>query len=199
MAAGSSRSRSRSSQAGCQTFFVAHLAEARRLRAVAARRHHLRAQRHPARQRAALRRDQRAPGDRQPRRARRVGCVPRRTWLVRRRGAAFRYRHEPARPSARRSAGARGAREGCAEPRHHAGHEPLRLRGRARSSAQRHADPCASARSARCSAASRPRSPIRPASFSVPPAHFDLVRPGVALYGGNPTPGDPTRCGRWSS
>ena len=25
---------------------------------------------------------------------------------------------------------------------------------------------------------------------------FDLVRPGYALYGGNPTPGAPIRCGR---
>ena len=27
-------------------------------------------------------------------------------------------------------------------------------------------------------------------------AHCDMVRPGVALYGGNPTPGRATRCGR---
>ena len=26
-----------------------------------------------------------------------------------------------------------------------------------------------------------------------------MVRPGIALYGGNPTPGSPIRCGRWST
>ena len=49
----------------------------------------------------------------------------------------------------------------------------------------------ASARSARCSAASRPRSRIPPGIFLGQSAHYDLVRPGVALYGGNPTPGKP--------
>ena len=34
----------------------------------------------------------------------------------------------------------------------------------------------------------RPRSPIPPASSSTEQPHFDLARPGYALYGGNPTP-----------
>ena len=77
------------------------------------------------------------------------------------------------------------------EPRHHAADEPSRLRRNARPSAQRPADPAVSRDPHRCSAASRPRSPIRPAFSSAAPAHCDLVRPGVALYGVNPTPGKP--------
>ena len=47
-------------------------------------------------------------------------------------------------------------------------------------------------RSARSFTAAFPaRSPIRPAYFSAMRAHCDMVRPGAALFGVNPTPGTP--------
>ena len=56
----------------------------------------------------------------------------------------------------------------------------------------------ASAKCARCFPALPARSPIRPASSSGPDAHRDLVRPGAALYGGNPDarPAEPDAAGR---
>ena len=54
-------------RAGCRTFFVAHLAEARRVRAVAREAAIYRAQRLLRRRRAGLRRDLCAAGDQQPR------------------------------------------------------------------------------------------------------------------------------------
>ncbi len=68
----------RLARAGCRTFFVADLAEARRLRAVAARSGDLRPQRRVADHRGGLRRHQCAPGHRQHGRARRMGRVLRR-------------------------------------------------------------------------------------------------------------------------
>ena len=43
----------------------------------------------------------------------------------------------------------------------------------------------------------RRRSPIRPASFSDRAFHYDLARPGAALYGVNPTPGRTNPMRRW--
>ena len=106
--------------------------------------------------------------------------------------AASRYRHGPARADAcasstgfadraaraRRSPGARVISHlACAdEPEH-----PL------------NADPTGRASPPRDGAcpACRPASPPPPASFSAREFHFDLVRPGAALYGVNPQPGRP--------
>ena len=87
-------------KAGCKTFFVADLAEARRARALAprGRRSMCSTASCPGRRLPSPRST--APGDRQHRRARRMGRVRRRARLARRRGAARRHRHEPARLSA---------------------------------------------------------------------------------------------------
>ena len=65
------------SRAGCKTFFVAHLDEARRVRAARAGGRHLRAQRVCRRHRTGLRRGLCAAGDQFLGRARRVGPVRR--------------------------------------------------------------------------------------------------------------------------
>src|SRR5580693_2268274 len=83
-------------KAGCKTFFVADLAEARRVRA-RARRHDLCARWLHAGRIAGLRRAQCAAGHQQHDRACRVGRLRRRPQLARRRRAASGHRHEPAR------------------------------------------------------------------------------------------------------
>ena len=89
-------------KAGCKTFFVADLAEARRVRARrAASRRSMCSTACCRAPRAAFAELQRAAGDRQPGRARRMGRLLRRQQLARRRGAACRHRHEPARHLAR--------------------------------------------------------------------------------------------------
>ena len=72
-----------------------------------------------------------------------------------------------------------------------AGHEPSRLRRRAGQPGERAQLAANSKRCARSCRRRRLRSPIRPASFSAAAYHFDLARPGAALYGINPTPGRP--------
>ena len=173
---------------GCRTFFVADIAEGRRVRAVAPDAviyvlNGLMPSTAPA-----LRRRQPAAGDQQHDRARRVGHLRRRQQLARRRGAAYRYRHEPARPDARgsgRHRAARASREGhgfkllmshfaCAEtPDHPMNDRQIRL-----------------FREIRILFRGVPSSLANSAGiFLGGTAHCDLVRPGIALFGGNPIPG----------
>ena len=182
-------------KAGCKTFFVADLAEARRVRAVAPE---------PAiyvlngllpGTAAALRRYPRAAGDRQHGRAGGMGRLCVGQPVARRRRAACGHRHEPA-----RYFGQRGRRAGAAHPlrksRHHAADEPPGLRRAAGASAQRAPD---QRRSARCACLYRgiPSSLANSSGiFLGATAHCDMVRPGVALYGVNPTPGRAIRCAR---
>ena len=70
-----------------------------------------------------------------------------------------------------------------------AGDEPSRLRRRAGPPGQRGAAPHLRGAARESCRRRRPRSPIRRASFSATAFHFDLARPGAALYGINPTPG----------
>ena len=186
-------------EAGCKTFFVADLGEARRVRARRAGAGDLRAQRPHAGHRAGLRRHQRAAGDRQPRPSSPNGTRSCRQRLARRRGAACRHRHEPARHLSRRS-GSAGAAHPLRKSRHHAADEPSRLRRTRRASAQRQADPALPRGPHALPRHSLPRSPIRPASSSAAAAHCDLVRPGAALFGVNPTPGQQqSDARRWSN
>ena len=64
-------------KAGCRTFFVADVAEGRRVRAIAPRRDDLCAQRTDAGHGAGVRRRQSAAGDQQHDRACRMGCLRR--------------------------------------------------------------------------------------------------------------------------
>ena len=89
-------------RAGCKTFFVAQLSEARRVRAIAPEAAIYVLNGFSPGAAPGLRRDSRAAGDQQPGRARRVGPIRRDHGLARRRGAARRHRHEPARISASR-------------------------------------------------------------------------------------------------
>ena len=82
-------------------------------------------------------------------------------------------------------------------PRAHARDEPLGVRRGAGPPAQRAAAPALRARlRGRLRAAAQPRELV--GIFLGRAFHYDLCRPGVALYGVNPTPGRPTRCRRWS-
>ena len=71
------------------------------------------------------------------------------------------------------------------------GDQPSGLRRRARASAERGGNGTASPLSPRVFRAYRQASRPPPASFSERAHHFDLVRPGAALYGVNPLPGRP--------
>ncbi len=126
-------------KAGCGTFFVAQLGEARRVRAVAPDATIYVLNGLPPGTAAIFAGLQSAPGHQQPERACRVGCLRRRQRLARRRGLARRYRHEPARHLARRSRRRRSA-FARRSVRHHPGDEPLRPGGERRRSAQRRAD-----------------------------------------------------------
>ena len=122
-------------------------------------------------------------------------ALPRGVRLARRDGAARRHRHEPARLRDGRRADVatrHGEKHGialvmshfaCSEEDH-----PLNAKQMARFRRTSRAVPGRSAA----------RFPILPAFSLGSEAHHDLVRPGVALYGANPTPGSPTRCGPWS-
>ena len=118
-------------------------------------------------------------------RRRRGGAAERCRWRCRStaacRGSAWR------RPRSRRRRRCRRVRR----PRSQAGDEPSRLRRRARQPGQRGAAPAPSRRCAR-------KLPPAPASlanssgiFLGKDFHYDLARPGAALYGVNPTPGKP--------
>ncbi len=119
-----------------------------------------------------------------------MGCVRQRSCLARRRGASCRYRHASARHYAGGSSGAGAARTNR-KSRHCAIAEPPRLRRK---------PPIIRSTPAR-SALFRELHmlyPGIPASlanssgiFLGSPAHFDMARPGAALYGVNPTPGRP--------
>ena len=116
-------------------------------------------------------------------------------------GAARRHRHEPARPVARRGAGARAAALPSRLSRIGAADEPFRLRPTSRTIRSTRARSRRSRELARhCPGhAGIARQFLRHLPRQRAP-HYDLVRPGYALYGGNPTPGiEPTRCSRWSS
>ena len=124
--------------AGCKTFFVATLDEARVVRAAA-----------PAatiyvldgffqNTGDSLRRDRLQARDRRSQRTRRMGRVLPPLRLDRRRRHPHRHRHEPARPHRGRGAGHHPAHQ-CRRSRHHAGDEPSRLRRTAQQSAQRQA------------------------------------------------------------
>ncbi len=127
-------------RAGCQTFFVAHLSEARRVRAIAREAVDLCAQRIFLRRRTGLRRHLCAAGDQQPGRACRVGSLRFGHRLCRQRRAPRRHRHEPARPHHR--GGGRDRRPyPLGKPPHRAADEPPRLRRPAGASAERSADP----------------------------------------------------------
>ena len=124
--------------AGCKTFFVATLDEARVVRAAAPGGHDLCARWLLPEHRRGLRQDRLQAGDRRPQRARRMGRVLPPLRLVRRRGHSHRYRHEPARTDGHRGAGHHPADQ-CRRSRHHAGDEPPRLRRTAQQSRQRQA------------------------------------------------------------
>ena len=143
MASGCRRSTTTLAQAGCKTFFVADLAEARTRALARARGHHLCARRLYARLGRRIYRDQCAAGDQLDDRACGVGRLRRRPWLAGRRRAAGRYRHESARHFAGRGGGARPARADR-KSRHRAAAEPPRLRRDSRPSAQCPADPAVS-------------------------------------------------------
>ena len=140
MAAASTRSPRRSLRAGCETFFVAQLSEARRVRAVAPKAVIYVLNGFSAGAGQAFVETRRAAGDQQPGRTRRMGPFRLDQRLRRRRGAARRHRHEPARPLHRRGGGDRVPHP-LGKPRHHAVDEPPRLRRPARASAERSADP----------------------------------------------------------
>ena len=163
--------------AGCKTFFVATLDEARaRPRGGARRGRDLCARRLLPEQRRRLRQDRRQARDRRSQRTRRMGRVLPPLRLGRRRRHPHRYRHEPARPDGRGSAGHHSPDQ-RRRSRHHAGDEPPRLRRDPQSSAQRQAARRLSARSPACFPACRRRCRIRPVCFlgaAVP------VRPGAA-------------------
>ena len=125
--------------------------------------------------------------DRRSQRTRRMGRVLPPLRLGRRRRHPHRHRHEPARPDARGGAGHRSPDQ-CRRSRHHAGDEPPRLRRDASIIRSTPNSSRPSARSRACSPACRPRCRIRPAFSSGAQFQFDLVRPGAALYGVNPTP-----------
>ena len=164
-------------RAGCQTFFVAHLSEARRVRAIAPRGGDLCAQRLFLRRRPGLRRDLCAAGDQQPGRARRVGPLRLGDRLRRQRRAPCRHRHEPARPHHRGGGGDRRPHP-LGKPPHHAVDEPPRLRRPAGASAERSADPAV------------PRNPLavsRHLQFARQllrhlPRRLDLLRPGAPRH-----------------
>ena len=130
-------------KAGCKTFFVADVAEARRVRARAreAAIYVLNGFAPEAAER--VRRTERATGYQQHDRTRGVGCLRRRSELARRRGAPCRYRHEPARHHRGRSRRL-GAARADRKPRHHAVDEPPRLRRDRRPPAHRQPNPAVS-------------------------------------------------------
>ena len=140
---------------------------------------------------AALRRNQRAPGDRQPGRARRMGRLlyDASGW---RGGAALHV------DTGMNRLGISVEEAAALAPRIRAENHGITLLMSHLACAETPEHPLneqqigAVPRNARCSFAASPaRSPIPPASSSATPAHCDLVRPGVALYGVNPTPGKP--------
>ena len=120
-----------------------------------------------------------------------MGGVRRRAQRSRRaRRHSCRYRHEPARPR-RRSEGLAlaGQDRKPADFEHCAPDEPFRRRRRSRGNpVNERADRSIRGRARRRFPAFRHRSPIHPASSWGGAPHYDLVRPGYALYGGNPTP-----------
>ena len=73
-----------------------------------------------------------------------------------------------------------------ARPRRRPGDEPPGLGRRAGKPAQRQPVGGVSLRSAPCSPTPAPASRPRPASSSAPDYRFDLVRPGISLFGGGP-------------
>ena len=179
---------------GCRHFFVAHARRRRRAARASCPTHaDLRAQRPAAGHRARLRRARPDAGAEPSRPDRRLARRAPSASTARSRGDPYRHRHEPARASVPRKrqllANDRGRLRG------------LRLAllmshlvcvGGAGQSAQRRAARRASAAScARMPGAPASRSPTPPASSSGRDYHFDLVRPGAALYGINPTPGQP--------
>ena len=117
--------------------------------------------------------------------------------LARRRGAACRHRHEPARPCARGGGGARAAHP-RRKSRHHAVDEPSRLRRAGTSIRSTTSRSSCSARCACFTAASPPRSPIHPAFSWAGRRIATWCGRASALYGVNPTPGQATRCSRSS-
>ena len=138
MAAASIRSRARSPAAGCKTFFVATLDEARAARAALPSAAIYVLDGFFQNSGDAYRQDRRQAGDRRSQRARRMGRVLPPLRLGRRRCHPYRHRHEPARPHDHGGAGHHSPDQ-CRRSRHHAGHEPPRLRRDAQSSAQRQA------------------------------------------------------------
>ena len=179
--------------AGCRHFFVAHLGEALAIRDAGAGRAARRAERPAAGQRgrryaahdiapvlgslaevdawaaAATSRGPRAAG-----------------------AAACRHRHVPPRPDAGRG------RRACSRSPHRLDGIDLRYVMTHLVSAEVPDDPLNEAqrkplRRRLCRRCRRRRaaSPIRPASSSAPACGSDLARPGAALYGVNPTPGQP--------
>lgn len=144
----------------------------------------LRAQRASARPCGGVSRPRPAPRPRRPRRTPRMGRRDGRRGAGR---APRRYRHEPARPAGRGGAGA-GRRSPDRAGRDRPRDEPSRQRGAAGRPAQR-----------------RPSRSLRPGAGRLPPlraslanssgtclaarARHDLLRPGYALFGGNPEPG----------
>ena len=164
---------------GCRRFFVATLAEARELRALA-----------PDAEigvfEGAL--ASTVGRARRARRAARAEHARAGRALARQgpRAAAPRYRHESARPERRRRRRARGAPGLARRARARLRHDASRVRRRARAPAERRAARALRAH-ARGSLPPRRTSIGNSAGTLLDAAHRgDLVRPGIALYGGNP-------------
>ena len=103
--------------------------------------------------------------DRRPQRARRMGRVLPPLRLVWRRGHSYRHRHEPAWSHHGRGAGHHPPHQ-CRRSRHHAGHEPPRLRRDCSTIRSTPGSSRLSAKSPACFRAYRPRWRIPPACIS---------------------------------
>ena len=198
MAAASIRSHARSPAPAARRFSSPRSDEARgRARRVAVG-GDLRARRLFPELRRGLRQDRRQASDRRSQRTRRMGRVLPPLRLGRRRRHSHRHRHEPARPDPYRGAG-HHSQDQCRRSRHHAGHEPSRLRREPQSPAQRQATCRPSARSPAYFPACRRRCRIPPASSSGRRSSSTwcgrVRRSTASIRRRKPT----TRCSRWSS
>ena len=189
MAAASSRSLRGAPQAGCRTFFVADVAEGAPRARGCADGHHLRAQRAACPvPRPRLRDINLQPVINSTTELAEWDAFVSQQQLARRRGAACRHRHEPARPHARRGRGDRPAHP-VGEARLHAADEPFRLRRDARPPAERPADPAVSRNPHAVSRHSLLARQFRRHLSRAAPCTATWCGPASRCYGGNPTPG----------
>ena len=178
---------------GCKTFFVASVGRGPHRARGAAGRHHLRARRPAARRRGALRRLRSAPVLSQPRRGARLGRL-----LPRARAAAWPPPSTSTPASNRLGMPEYEVEQLAAEPdllaafEPDAGDEPPGLR-RSRPTSPCQRAPAPALRDAARQAAAGAGQPLqlrRHCSWGRR-YHFDLVRPGIALYGGRAHEGKP--------